>query len=292
VTVPQSPLLIYGIGQYGGRVAGIAATKAWPIVAAVNRAGDKVGRDLGEVAGFGHPIGVVVEDCDLVDYRATGAEVAIVTMTDRLDVNFPAYERLLGAGINVICIGTQSSHPIAADPELGTRIDTLAKDNGVTFTGTSVWDMTRIWSGILVASPTTELRGLTLTSVTNVGYAERNEAVLFDVPVDCPSLGRTIEPGVSAGTRIVSKVATAEGVTADMHVELRLLLDGEREHTEWKVDGRPPCTIRIDRRDSVHHSAAALFNRIPDVVAAPPGIQLVSQLGVMTPSPLIGSETS
>ncbi len=73
-----------------------------------------------------------------------------------------------------------------------------------------------------------------------------------------------------------------------MHVELRLLLEGEREHTKWQVDGRPPCTITIDRRDSVHHSAAALFNRIPDVVSAPAGIQLVSQLGVMKPSTLLG----
>ena len=73
-----------------------------------------------------------------------------------------------------------------------------------------------------------------------------------------------------------------------MKVELRLLLEGEREHTSWRVEGRPPCTITIDRRDSVHHSAAALFNRIPDVVAAAPGIRLVSELGVMSPTAMMG----
>lgn len=223
------------------------------------------------------------------------------------------------------------------NPELAGRIDALAKRNGVTFTGTSVWDMTRVWAGILVASPCTEIRGLRMTSVTNVGFAglhalkyvgvgqtqeefaahmkaglgplggfcslpaqqvlqylgyhvsgvdEYNEPVLFDEPSDCPPLERVLEPGICVGSRIVSKVTTEEGVTADTHVELRLTREGEREHTEWAVEGRPPCTISIDRRDSVHHTAAALFNRIPDVIAAPPGIQLVSQLGVMKPTAL------
>lgn len=331
-------IVLYGIGQYGKRVAGIAAGKGFPIAGAVNRAGDKVGKDLGQVAGLDADLGVVVEDCDRADYRAMAADVGIVTMTDYLDVNFPAYERLLTAGMNILCIATQASYPQAANPDLAERLDRLARDNQVTFTGTSVWDMTRIWSGILVAAPCSELRSMRLTSVTNVGRAgvhavqyvgvgqtqdefaahmeaglgplggfystvveqvlmhlgytvttveEYNEPVLFDEPIDCPPLDRVILPGVAAGTRIVSTIATAEGVTADMHVELRLTRDGEREYTEWAVEGRPPCKVRIDRRDSVHHSAAALFNRIPDVIAAPPGIQLVSQLGVMKPSALI-----
>ncbi len=117
---------------------------------------------------------------------------------------------------------------------------------------------------------------------------ESYEPVLFDEPIECEALDRIIEPGITAGIRLVSEITTAEGVVADMHVELRLTREGEREHTEWRVEGRPPCTIRIDRRDSVHHSAAALFNRIPDVVAAEPGIRLVSELGVMTPSALLG----
>ena len=330
-------LVLYGIGQYGSRLVRIAAAKGWPIAGAVNRAGDKVGQDLGIVAGLDSELGVTIQDCESADYAAMGGDIGAVTQTDYLDVNFPAYERLIGAGMNVVCLGTQSSFPHAAKPELAARIDAMAKAQGVTFTGTSVWDMTRIWSGILVAAPCTEIRSMRLTSVTNVGRAgvhalryvgvgqsqdefathmdaglgplggfystvvqqvlehlgyrvetvdEYNEPVLFDEPIDCPPLHRTIEPGICVGTRIVSTVGTGEGVTADMHVELRLTREGEREHTEWSVDGRPPCTVRIDRRDSVHHSAAAMFNRIPDVVAAPPGIQPVSQLGMMKPSAL------
>lgn len=337
--IEPTRIVIYGVGQYGSRVARIAAEKGYSVVAAVNRAGPKIGRDLGDVAGLDRSFGVPVQDCDTVDFSALDADVGIVTMTDRLALNFDAYERLLGAGMNVLCLATQASHPRAADAALGERIDELAMAKNVSFTGTSVWDMTRIWSGLLVASPTTELRAMHMRSVTNVGRGgrhavryvgigltpddyeahmaagegptggfyslvvqqvlealgytvtsvdERYEPVLADIPLDCPPLERVIEPGISSGTRLVSTVETAEGVTAAMHVELRLLAEGERETMQWRVEGRPPCTITIDRRDSVHHSAAALVNRIPDVIAAPPGIQLVSQLGVMTPSALLG----
>jgi 4-hydroxy-tetrahydrodipicolinate reductase len=335
---PKLPrIVIYGVGQYGKRVAGIAAAKGFPIAAAVNRAGDKVGRDLGRVAGLDTDLGVIIQDCDTADYAAMDADIGIVTMTDYLDVNYPAYERLMNAGMNVACIATQASLPQAVNAELAGRIEELAMRNGVTFTGTSVWDMTRVWAGILVAAPCTEIRGMRMTSVTNVGYAglhalkyvgvgqtqeefaahmeaglgplggfyslpaqqvlqhlgyhvtdvnEYNEPVLFDEPIECPPLERVLEPGVCVGSRIVSKVSTEEGIVADTHVELRLTRPGEREHTAWAVEGRPPCTISIDRRDSVHHTAAALFNRIPDVIAAPSGIQPVSHLGVMKPSAL------
>jgi 4-hydroxy-tetrahydrodipicolinate reductase len=331
-------MVIYGVGQYGKRVAGIAAAKGYPIAAAVNRAGEKVGQDLGRVAGLDVDLGVVIQDCDTADFAAMDADVGVVTMTDSLEVNFPAYERLLGAGINVVCIATQASFPQAADPALASWIEDLAKSNGVTFTGTSVWDMTRVWAGILVASPCTEIRGMSMKSVTNVGFAgvhaleyvgvgkspeefaahidagrgpvgggyslvgqqvlghlgyhvtgadERIEPIFFDEPIECRPLDRVLEPGISVGCRIVSTITTEEGVNGATHVELRLTRPGEREHTEWAVEGRPPCTISIDRRDSVHHTAAALFNRIPDVIAAPPGIQLVSQLGVMKPTALL-----
>lgn len=107
----RARIVIYGVGQYGKRVAGIAVAKGWPIVAAVNRAGDKVGRDLGQVARLDSDVGVVVEDCDTADFPSMNADIGVVTMTDYLEVNFPAYERLMNAGMNVVCIATQASFP-------------------------------------------------------------------------------------------------------------------------------------------------------------------------------------
>ncbi len=324
-------IVIYGTGQYGLEAARIALRRGWPIVAAYNRAGPKVGQDLGWLAGLDRDVGVLVQDCEAVDYAAIDADVAIVAVFDRLKLNLPAYTRLMNAGINVICHGAEAYFPKGADPELAAQIDTLARKNDVTFTGTGIWDFSRIWSGILAAGPATEIRSFFHRSVTDaqsatvqlmlvcgvsmtqaefaekspgmigglykliphhvlhaLGYTvtqvtERREPVLSDKPVYCRMLERELAPGICLGTRIVAEVQTAQGVSATTHIELRILPEGETEHMIWTIDGMPATKVRVDRTDSVHTSAACMVNRVPDVINAPPGIQLVSQLGALKP---------
>lgn len=328
-------VMIYGVGFYGMEAVRILAKKGWPIVAAVNRAGPKIGQDLGRLAGLNEDLGVIVQDCETADYAALGADIALVVQTERLSLNLMAYQRLLGAGINVICHGSESYFPQGADPELAEKIDALAKQGSVTFTGTGIWDFSRIWPGILIAGPCSELRSLNHHSLTNAELAnermmraygvdmtqaefaqkvtkvsgqlgelykgiphhvmhalgftitnvtERREPVLSDQPVWCRILNRSLDPGTSLGLRIVASVETAEGPTASAHIELRILAEGEAEHMMWTVDGRPPSKIRVDRADGVHTSAACMVNRIPDVIAAPSGVRLISQLGPLRPS--------
>jgi 4-hydroxy-tetrahydrodipicolinate reductase len=95
-----------------------------------------------------------------------------------------------------------------------------------------------------------------------------------------------LEPGTVIGTRIVGTVKTRQGVEAAIHFELRILPEGETEHMIWEIDGRPRTRIRIERTDSVHTSASCMVNRIPDVIAAQPGVCLVSQLGALLPKGL------
>jgi len=108
---------------------------------------------------------------------------------------------------------------------------------------------------------------------TTKNVTERREPILSDKPVWCRILDRFLEPGISLGMRITASVETEEGPTASAHIELRLLAEGESENMTWTVDGRPPSKIRIDRADGVHTSASCMLNRIPDVIAAPPGIK-------------------
>ena len=328
-------VMIYGVGFYGMEAVRILAGKGWPIVAAVNRAGPKIGQDLGRLAGLDQDLAVAVQDCETADYAATGADIALVVQTERLALNLAAYRRLLGAGINVICHGSESYFPRGADPELAEQIDALAKQAGVTFTGTGIWDFSRIWSGILIAGPCTELRSLAHRSLTNAELAnermmraygvdmtqaefaemvtdvpgqlgelykgipahvmhalgftltnvtERREPVLSNQPVWCRILNRFLAPGTTLGLRIIASVETAEGPTASAHIELRILAEGDTENMMWTVDGRPPSNIRVDRADGVHTSAACMVNRIPDVIAAPSGVRLISQLGPLRPA--------
>lgn len=328
-------IAIYGTGQYGSIAAHIALEKGWPVVAALNRAGDKVGKDLGRVTGLDRDCGILVQDCETADYDAIDADLAIVATTDRLAANYPAYERLMNAGMNVICHAAEASFPMGADATLAGRIDALARRNGVSFCGTGLWDMSRIWSGILVAGPCTKIESMFLESLTNIGVAgkhvldvvgvgltpdeyrrkfvddlgpigniyklipehvltalgftvtsatEVREPVIFDEPVHCRYLREDIAPGLAVGTRVVATVETREGVSAKTNVQLRLIKDGELEHVVWRVEGKPRSFIRVDRRGSVYSSASTMINRVRDVIAASPGIRLVSELGPLKPS--------
>jgi len=166
-------IAIYGTGKYGCEVTRLALDKGWHVVAAFNRPGDKVGADLGRVAGLNSDLGVTVQDCENADYALLDADIAVVATTDRLRDNVVGFERLLGAGVNVLSHNTESYLPWAVDPALAKRIDEKARGAGVTFTGGGIWDMSRIWSGILAAGPCVDIRSLQHTSRTNLGVSKR-----------------------------------------------------------------------------------------------------------------------
>ena len=84
---PFPKVLIYGAGRHGQEAAWIAHDLGWDVVGVYNRAGDKVGQDIGEVRDGKTPIGVAVEDCEKVDFSKLNVDLAFVAMTDRLANN-------------------------------------------------------------------------------------------------------------------------------------------------------------------------------------------------------------
>ena len=329
-------IAIYGVGQFGQMIARLAADRGWPIVAAFNRAGPKVGQDLGRVAGLGRDLGIVVQDCETGDYGALDADLGVVTHRDLLSANMHAYRRLMGAGLNLACHGVQSYLPHSNDPECAAEIEALALNNGVTFTGCGIWDMSRIWSGILNAGPCTDLQSIHISSLTDpegqtnsieqikqycisepveefyrrgidrnaaalakktipemvlraLGYTVLEstatiEPVVYDVPVES-KYGR-FEPGLVMGVRFHCRTTTAEGVEGTGLVDQRLFLPGDVEHMFWEAQGTPRNRTRVERLDSAQATAGSLFNRIPDIIAARPGIVPVYELGPLQPTAL------
>ena len=83
-SVGKPRIVIYGTGQFGQFITRLAVEKGFPVVAAFNRAGEKIGQDLGRVAGLERDIGVVVQDCDQADFSKLNADIGIVTISDRL----------------------------------------------------------------------------------------------------------------------------------------------------------------------------------------------------------------
>lgn len=164
-TVPR--VVICGAGYIGQQLAWLTLKRGWDLLAVVNRAGDKVGRDIGELSERGQKIGVLVQDIDKVDLPALKADIALIAVTDDLALNFPIYKRFLEAGINVLCHGCDAYHPRWMNPEVAEKIDAVARANGVTFSGSGIWDSSRIWSGIVAAGPCVEVESILLQSQSN-----------------------------------------------------------------------------------------------------------------------------
>lgn len=325
-------IIIYGTGQYGCRIATIALSKGYDIIGAYNRAGIKVGQDLGRVAGLNYDLGVIIQDCDKVDYSAVKADIAVVAMTNVLAQNLPAYRQLLSAGMNVICHGSESYFPQGSNSTIASEIDALAKQHGVTFTGAGIWDMSRIWSGILATAPCTTLHSLTHCSLTNLSIQAESLAQAMQVgaglsidefyakgldkspiagsyktvpqhvlhalgfsisnttfSVEPLSLNYTIHDeklgvfpaGICLGSRAKVLVSTDEGVTASADIDVRICEPNEVEYMSWEIDGTPSNKVIMERRETDFATASCLFNRINDVVAARPGVVLLSELGPM-----------
>jgi len=325
-------IVIYGVGQYGSMIARLAAERGWPIVAAFNRMGPKVGLDLGRAAGLDRDLGVIVQDCETGDYGSIDADVGVVTHRDLLSANMDAYRRLMNAGLNIACHGVQSYLPRSNDPEAASEIEALAQSNRVTFTGCGIWDMSRIWSGILTAGPCTDLTSIHISSLTDpegqcnsieqikqycisetvetfyergidrnraalakktipemvlraLGYTILEstatiEPVVYDVPVKTKFVPEGhFEPGLVMGVRFHCKTTTEEGVFGTGLVDQRMFLPGDVEHMYWEVEGTPRNRVRVERLDSAHATAGNLFNRIPDIIAARPGIVPVYEMG-------------
>lgn len=146
-------IALHGIGHLGKTMTRLIRDKGWEIVAAYNRAGEKIGQDLGTLAGLDKPLGVIVQDSDKADYTKLKADVALIAAGDALDDNYPAIERFLSRGINVLSHGAHMYDPYWFHPELAEKVDALGKKHNATFTGGGMWDMTRIWSGLIAAGP-------------------------------------------------------------------------------------------------------------------------------------------
>jgi 4-hydroxy-tetrahydrodipicolinate reductase len=127
--------------------------------------------------------------------------------------------------------------------------------------------------------PEMVLRALGYTVVESTATIE---PVVYDVPV-ATKYG-LFEPGLVAGVRFHCRTETAEGVTGTGLVDQRLFLPGDVEHMHWEADGTPRNRTRVERLDSAQATAGSLFNRIPDIVAARPGIVPVYELGPLRPT--------
>lgn len=319
-------VLIYGVGVVGCRAAQLSADLGYPVTAAVNRPGPKIGRRLSELAGCAldpDPIVRVALDAAL---DASEADVALFSVSDGLAENMPLYRDLLVRGVSVISCGLQASYPRAVSPALASELDHLARKHGAVFFGTGFQDVFRLWLPAVLAAACNRIEQVTNRSLVDIaphgpGAAQLGGAGLTEtefrsamsryggitpyqvlihqaietIGLSVRSVTSAIEPvfaerpyrrgvfevaaGMTLGSRTLTRIVAGHGVEVTAVNDLRLALEGEEDFVEWEIAGPAPLKCRLTGYDAGLATVAQMVNRIPDVLAATPGLRSVADLG-------------
>ncbi len=132
--------VVYGVGEMGSILTRLLLDKSVKIVGAVGRSPEKVGRDLGDVAGLGRNIGVAV-DSDPHRALADGADIAVVCVSSYLSTMRDHFAVCLEHEVNVITIEEETVFPWNTAPGHAAELDALAKANGVTLAASGAQDV-------------------------------------------------------------------------------------------------------------------------------------------------------
>lgn len=131
-------VLQVGVGPLGQRVVRYAAERrSIRIVAAVDPAPDKAGRDLGELCGLKRMGVRVRKDLKSALGRKKCDAALLTTVSDMVRIE-PQIAELAKAGLNVVSTCEELSFPWRTAPEISRRIDAVCRKHGVTCLGTGV----------------------------------------------------------------------------------------------------------------------------------------------------------
>ena len=127
-----------GLGPLGRRIARYAAERETvKVVAAVDPAPDKVGRDLGVLCGIKH-LGTQVASDLATAMKGKKADVALVTTVSSIKRIEPQVSALAKAGLDIVSTCEELAFPWRTAPAIAKRIDATCRQAGVTCVGTGV----------------------------------------------------------------------------------------------------------------------------------------------------------
>ena len=128
----------YGVGPIGAGVVRLMLQKPnLEIVGALDVDPEKVGKELGHVAGADRDTGVVVSN-DAKSVLYSGADVVLHTTSSYLVQVMDQLIACMEAGLHVISTCEELSYPFRKHPELSARLDQCARENKVAVLGTGV----------------------------------------------------------------------------------------------------------------------------------------------------------
>lgn len=131
-------VILFGLGSIGLEIARvIAARPHYEIVGAIDIDPNKVGRELGQVAGLKRDLGVTISD----DAKATlkkRAGVVVHATGSYVKEVYPQLEMILSARHNLVSTCEELANAWAQNSADAKRLDKLAKARGVSLVGTGI----------------------------------------------------------------------------------------------------------------------------------------------------------
>jgi hypothetical protein len=135
----------YGLGPIGSAMARhVVERPGLKLVGGVDIDPAKVGQDIGEAIGLGHPLGFVVAE-KLAQISADAAAsshirrgVVLHTTSSYFDLFKGQIIEILEAGLDIVSTAEELSFPWLAHPQQAAEIDAVAKRVGKTVLGTGV----------------------------------------------------------------------------------------------------------------------------------------------------------
>lgn len=132
-------VIIYGCGVMGRKIAqALCDKRSFDVVGAIDIDLKLVGKDLGRLFDKPKELGIIIEKDAERLFSKVNAQAVVITTTSYLKAVFPQITQSLKAGLNVVSTCEELSYPWKREPELSQKLDNLAREKGVTVTGTGI----------------------------------------------------------------------------------------------------------------------------------------------------------
>jgi len=231
-----------GLGSLGRMVVRSALQRrVFQVVAAVDPAPGKAGKDLGDLCGLG-PLGITVRPNlrDALEGRA--ADVALLTSVSRVAELEPQVQELARAGLHIVSTCEELAFPWDRHPEAARRIDAVCKENSVVCLSTGVNP------GYLMDFLPTVLSGL----------CQNVEAVKVWRVQDASTRRVPFQQKIGAGLTL-EEFKASEPAGALCHVGLLESLDLIAHRLGWKLERTTESLEPITARQDIHSGHAPIF---------------------------------
>jgi 4-hydroxy-tetrahydrodipicolinate reductase len=167
MTVKPTRVVLYGAGLMGSIIIRYLLEKGFDLVGVIDNNPELVGKDAGAVAGLGRDLGVTVSS-DADEVLSRDADIAVLTLLSLMSDMEPFFAACARHDVNAISTCEEAFYPRTTSPEITDRLDRLAKEHGVTLTGSGYQDV--YWGNLatVIAGSTQRIEAMEGVSSYNV----------------------------------------------------------------------------------------------------------------------------